>query len=101
MKLLRGITQMMDIRTACNVKNINDWVANRKKEWNEQIIRMDNRKLSQWDEEAAASRKWTVIEQATLLRSKMKKKKKIYRNATTTVHQTCELATRVTLGWAA
>uniref|UniRef100_A0AAR5PIR3 Reverse transcriptase domain-containing protein n=1 Tax=Dendroctonus ponderosae TaxID=77166 RepID=A0AAR5PIR3_DENPD len=53
MKILRRITgktlldraRSKDIRTACNVKNINEWVANRKKEWNEHISRMDHHRL--------------------------------------------------------
>ncbi|XP_019755972.1 uncharacterized protein LOC109534668 [Dendroctonus ponderosae] len=53
MKILRRITgkTLLDregsenVRIACNVKNINKWVANRKKEWNEHITRIDHRRL--------------------------------------------------------
>ncbi|KAH1028575.1 hypothetical protein HUJ05_001920 [Dendroctonus ponderosae] len=53
MKILRRITgktllhieTSTDVRTAWNVKTINEWVANRKKEWNEHISRMDHRRL--------------------------------------------------------
>ncbi|XP_048522293.1 uncharacterized protein LOC125504409 [Dendroctonus ponderosae] len=78
-----------DVRTACNVNNINEWVANRKKEWNEHISRMNHHRFvriardkSPLDEEtlgapgndgATASSKLTIIEQAILTNNEQAK----------------------------
>lgn len=34
-----------NIRRKCKVKNVNDWILSRKREWNEHISRMDNEKI--------------------------------------------------------
>uniref|UniRef100_A0AAR5Q6A8 Reverse transcriptase domain-containing protein n=1 Tax=Dendroctonus ponderosae TaxID=77166 RepID=A0AAR5Q6A8_DENPD len=70
-----------NIGTACMVKNINEWVANRKKEWNEHISRMDHRRLvriARGKSPLGRSNvgKWIIIEQPIRQKWRTKKKKK-------------------------
>ena len=44
-KTLLDLERNENIRTACNVDDINEWVHKRKEEWNRHIERMDDRRI--------------------------------------------------------